>query len=302
MADQNGWIAVTGAAGKTGRALVAALARRAAPVRALVRSAAQADAVRAAGAAAVVVGDLRDPTALDPLLAGAAALYHICPNMHPEEVAIGRGVLAAVQRAEGTRLVYHSVLHPQVEAMPHHWAKLRVEEALFAAGILFTILQPAAYMQNVLAQRRRIVEEGIYGVPYATGTRLGMVDLEDVAEAAARVLCEPGHDGAIYELAGADVLTQDAVAACLAEATGRPVRALHQERSAWEEEARRQGLPEYALRTLLAMFVYYEEHGFGGNPTVLRLLLGREPVSFAAWAKREFAPAPADHSPTERPL
>jgi hypothetical protein len=24
-------------------------------------------------------------------------------------------------------LVYHSVLHPQIEAMPHHWNKLRVE-------------------------------------------------------------------------------------------------------------------------------------------------------------------------------
>ena len=36
-------------------------------------------------------------------------------------------------------------------SMPHHWLKMRVEEKLFASGLPFTILQPAAYMQNVLA-------------------------------------------------------------------------------------------------------------------------------------------------------
>jgi uncharacterized protein YbjT (DUF2867 family) len=282
-------VAITGAAGKTGRALVAALGWRGVPVRALVRKENQAAAMRAAGAVEVVIGDMQDAAALDRLLAGAGALYHISPNMHPDEVAIGRAALAALQRAGGMRLVYHSVLHPQTEAMPHHWAKLRVEEAILAASVPFTILQPAAYMQNVLAQRRAIVEEGRYPLPYATSTRLGMVDLLDVAEAAARVLTEAGHDGAIYELAGPDTLTQDAVAAHLAAAVGRPVRAEAVPQAAWEASARAQGLPEYAVRTLWAMFAYYEAHGFGGNPTVLRLLLGRAPTTFATFARREFA-------------
>ncbi len=48
-----------------------------------------------------------------------------------------------------SHFVYHSVLHPQTEEMPHHWQKLRVEESLFRTHLPFTILQPCAYMQNL---------------------------------------------------------------------------------------------------------------------------------------------------------
>ena len=91
------------------------------------------------------------------------------------------------------RLVYHSVLHPQIEAMPHHWEKMRAEELLFAAGLDVTVLQPTAYMQNILAGWRDIVEAGIYRVPYPVESRISLVDLDDVAAAAALVLTQPGH-------------------------------------------------------------------------------------------------------------
>jgi uncharacterized protein YbjT (DUF2867 family) len=38
--------------------------------------------------------------------------------------------------------------------------------------------------------------------------RMSMVDLEDIAQAAAIVLTEPGHVGATYEPADPEVLTQ----------------------------------------------------------------------------------------------
>ena len=136
-------ILVTGASGKTGRAVTAALAGRGAVVRALVHRPENRQAMLEAGAAEVVVGDVQR---LDDLLLacqGAAAVYHICPNMHPEEVAIAAALLAAAVQAGVQRVVYHSVLHPQVEAMPHHWRKLRVEELLFTCPVEWTVLQPA---------------------------------------------------------------------------------------------------------------------------------------------------------------
>ncbi|MFN8458488.1 MAG: NmrA family NAD(P)-binding protein [Anaerolineae bacterium] len=72
------------------------------------------------------------------------------PQHAPDEVAIGRAAIAVAKAAGGPRSVYHSVLHPHTEKMPHHWHKLRVEELLFESGLEWTILQPAAYMQNVL--------------------------------------------------------------------------------------------------------------------------------------------------------
>ncbi len=156
---------------------------------------------------------------------GASAVYHICPNVSPHEVDYARAVVAAAKAAGVRRLVYHSVLHPQIEAMPHHWEKMRAEELLFAADLDVTVLQPTAYMQNILAGWRDIAEAGIYRVPYPVESRISLVDLDDVAAAAALVLTQPGHGGAIYELVGTPPLSQTEVAAALSEALGKPVRA-----------------------------------------------------------------------------
>ncbi len=283
--ERSGTILVTGAAGKTGRAVLRALRRRGAAARALVRRAAQEEAVRDAGAREVVAGDFLDPPAVARAAEGTAAIYHICPNVSPDEVAIGRTVLAAARAAGVGRFVFHSVLHPQAEAMPHHWRKLRVEEQLFESGLPFTVLQPAAYMQNVLAHWRAVVEDGVYPVPYRVDTRLAAVDLEDVAEVAARVLTEGGHLGATYELCG-ETLSPAQTAAILGGVMDRPVRAAAVPLDVWRQRALAGGLDEERCATLVAMFRYYERHGFIGNPSVLRWLLGQPPASFREVVER----------------
>lgn len=282
-------ILVTGASGKTGRAVTAALARRGLAVRALVHRAESGPALLAAGAAEVVAGDMGRRADLLAACRGASAVYHICPNLHSQEVALAETLLAAMEEEGVRRIVYHSVLHPQVEAMPHHWRKLRVEELLFARDVEWTILQPAAYMQNVFAYWRQIVEEGVYRVPYAVTARLGMVDLQDVAEAAAVVLTEPNHMYATYELAGPEILDQTQVADVLSAQLGRPVRAQAQDRAEWAEAARRGGLGEEAIAALLRMFEYYEQYGFYGNPHVLAHLIGRRPSTLSEVTARFMA-------------
>ena len=270
-------ILVTGAAGKTGNAVVKALAARGAKVRALVRRAEQAAALRALGAAEVAVGAFEDAGSLALAAAGAQAIYHICPNVSREEVAFARAVVAAAKAQNVERFVYHSVLHPQIEAMPHHWEKMRTEEMLFAAGLKLTVLQPTAYMQNILAGWRGIVEDGVFRVPYPVETRLSLVDLEDVAAAAALVLTTNGHAGATYELVGTEPLTQKEVAAALGVALGRDVRAEAESVKGWEARAGGRGMEEHERITLSAMLRYYAAHGLVGNPNTLRWLLGRSP-------------------------
>lgn len=280
-------ILVTGAAGKTGRAVIAALRARRADVRALVRRTEQVVALRTLGVEQVLVGDLTSGETLAEALDGAARVCHICPNMHPDEVEIGEKVIAAARAAGVQHFVYHSVLHPQTQAMPHHWQKLRVEERLLEAGLPFTILQPAPYMQNVLAHRQRIVEAGELPVPYSAGTRLALVDLADIGEAAASVLLEPGHRDAVYELVGEPALTQAEVAAILSRELGREVVVQETSLETWRAEAEARGLAGYPLDSLLRMFRYYESYGLTGNPNVLRWLLGRPPGSFASFVRRE---------------
>lgn len=283
---------ITGAAGKTGLATLGKLAEANSDrcdgiaVRAMVRRNEQTANVKAHGATDVIIGDIRKQQDVARALADVETVYHICPNMQPDEVAIAKMIIRLAKKAGVRRIVYHSVLHPQTQDMPHHWHKLQVEELLFTSGIGYTILQPAAYMQNILAQWTHITQHGIYPVPYKPETILGMVDLQDVAEVAAKVLLEPTHDGAIYELATSERLTQQDCAEVLGEVLGQTVRALEVRREDWRRNAVAAGLSAYATETLLKMFRYYERYGFSGNGTVLTALLERQPTTFKAFVRR----------------
>jgi len=279
-------ILITGAAGKTGRAVVRALAEGREPVRALIHRPEHAPGLQALGAVETPVADLRDGAAVQRAVDGARAIYHIAPNVSPDEIAMGRNVIDAAQSAGVERLVFHSVLHPHIEAMPHHWQKARVEELLFASGLAFTILQPTAYMQNVAAAWEAIVTRGRYPVPYSAETQLSLVDLEDVAEAAARVLTNPGYLGATIEAVGTPGITPRQIAATLSAELGRPVEVEVVPLEAWKEGARASGLGEYPISALTKMFVYYNGHGLTGSPYALASVLGRPPASLEAFVRQ----------------
>ena len=286
-------ILITGAAGKTGKAVLRALADKGMPARAAVFRVEQVQQVEAQGAKEVVVGDLHDAAFIRRAMQGVKGVYHIPPNIHPDEIAMGRDLIAAARELGIEHFVYHSVLHPQVEEMPHHWKKMRVEELLFKSGLAYTILQPAVYMQNLLGNWAKIIDSGRYTVPYAVESRLSLVDLEDVAEAAAIVLSgvspaggQPQHNGATYELAGTAGASQSEIAEILSLYLGRPVVAECIPLDRWEREARASLLGDEQVQTLLRMFAYYEKYGFWGNPQVLSWLLNRPATSLDAFVQR----------------
>jgi len=276
-------ILITGAGGKTGRALIKALSN-AESVCAFVHREEHVSVVNSLGAERVIVGNMRDESAIHSAMQGIRAVYHVCPNMSADEVEIGMLVLGVARDHGVEHFVYHSVLHPQTEKMNHHWQKLRVEEALFESGLPFTILQPAPYMQNLLASWKSIVEEGMLRVPYSVHSKFSFIDLEDLAQAAKIVLTEPNHKNAIYELAGTMPMSHAEVAEILSRVLNHDVRADKEELSDWRLRAG--GLSEYAAENLVKMFEYYDQWGLVGNPNVLRWLLRREPTSLEMFAER----------------
>src|SRR5260370_5491282 len=231
-------ILVTGAGGKTGKAVIKALVAGGAQVRAFVRSLAQGAALIAMDVREVIAGPMDDPHAWSRAVRGTDAIYHICPNVSPDEIVFAKALIAAATELGVPRVVYHSVLHPQIEAMPHHWSKLRVEEMLLASALDFTILQPTAYMQNSLAQWDLLKREGVYRVPYPIETRLSLVDLDDVAEAAATVLTNGGHSAATYELVGTLPLNQVETAETFGWALNKAIRAEAGPAAIWPDRAR----------------------------------------------------------------
>lgn len=286
-------ILVTGAGGKTGRTLIKTLSKSES-VRTFVHREEHVTVVKELGADKVVVGDMHDGSAVHSAMQDARSVYHICPNMNPDEVEIGRLIIDQARKAGVEHFVYHSVLHPQIEEMPHHWNKLHVEEMIFESGLPFTILQPAPYMQNLLANWKSIVKEGILRVPYSVNSKFSFVDLEDIAEVASIVLTEANHVNAIYEIVGTLPLSYVEVAEILGHVLNRDVRSEREEISDWRgrastalaTNARSAQREEYAIENLVRMFEYYDQWGLVGNSNALRWILKREPTSLESFVKR----------------
>jgi uncharacterized protein YbjT (DUF2867 family) len=276
-------ILITGAGGKTGRTLIKALSKIES-ICAFVHHEEQDSVLKSLGAEKVIVGDLRDESAIRSAMQDAQSVYHICPNMNLDEFAIGKLVIGEAQRGSVEHFVYHSVLHPQTEKMNHHWQKMRVEEMLLESGLPFTILQPAPYMQNLLAGWKSIVEDGVLRVPYSVNSKFSFVDLEDLAEAAKIVLTEPNHINATYELVGTLPMSHVEVAEIFGRVFNRDVRAEREETRDWRLRAT--GMREYAVENLVKMFEYYDQWGLVGNPNVLRWLLRPEPTSLESFIER----------------
>lgn len=287
-------ILITGAGGKTGRALIRALLN-VESVCALVHREEQIPVLKSLGAEKIILGDMRDDDAIRFVMQGVRSVYHICPNMNPDEVVIGKLVIGEASKVGVEHFVYHSVLHPQTEKMTHHWQKLRVEEMIFESSLPFTILQPAPYMQNLLSGWKSIIDEGVLRVPYSVNSKFSFVDLEDIAEAAKIVLTEPSHVNAIYELAGTLPMSHMEVAEIFGHVLNRDVQAVKLEIRDWRLRAEQNTMSKYTVENLIRMFEYYDQWGLVGNPNVLRWLLKRDPASLKSFVQKALKEGGAIH-------
>jgi uncharacterized protein YbjT (DUF2867 family) len=178
-------ITVTGATGMTGRHIIAGLLAAGLPVRALAHS--QASAGRLPGGVnEVVTGDMLVPSDAERAIAGADAVVHIGPAMHPREIAMGETVIDVAAGVE--HFVLMSVTHPQLEPLLNHQSKLAAERRLLMSRVPFTILQPMHYMQDV---------DELCGADTLTGRQIAAI----LAEIAGRPV-EPQQRPAGQVLAG----------------------------------------------------------------------------------------------------
>ena len=277
-------VLVVGATGKTGRAVCSALVAAGVPVRPAVRAGREP---AAPACTSPVVVDLATGQGLAAPLDGARAAYHLPPNKHPDQVGLAARVGSAAYEVGLDRLVFHSVLHPDDARMPHHLRKAEAEAVLRGSlGEQVTVLRPAAYHQNLVAQALA----GMLRVPYSLDAPFTNVDLADVAEVAAGALLG-AHAGQTLDLAGPEVLSTRQLAEQAAAVLRRDVSS---DRISMQEWRAGPGaaLGVQARDDLTAMFTAYDDSGLVGDPTVLTGALGR-PATPSVNCLSKMAPAPA---------
>jgi NAD(P)H dehydrogenase (quinone) len=270
-------LAVVGAAGLSGSHLLEALRPAPLRVRAVVHGPAGRERAAAHGADETAEADLAEPGSVRSALAGADIVFMIPPAFHPEEDAFAITAMQAAEDAGARRFVYLSVLHPHTPGLRHHMRKAKAEVALRASDLDWTILQPSMFAQIIWATCGK-APPGRVPVPYDVTKLFSLIDLRDLAEVGVKVVTEPGHDAATYEVAGPAITLSEAV-----RTVGRARDAeLEAQTVAWTEAP---VPPPFADRPsaaadMRAMWQEYDQHGLRGNSNILRMLLGREPASF----------------------
>jgi uncharacterized protein YbjT (DUF2867 family) len=272
--------------GRTGRAVLKALVRRGAFVRALIRKPEQADALVALGARECVRGDLLQPNSLQSAASHCRTAIYIGPPMHADERSMAAAFYAAAQRAGCQHFVYYSVMHAVCREIRHHRLKLEVEEDIVNGPLPFTILQPARYMQHLEPLLPAIREQGTHAMPFDVDVRFNVVDLEDVAEAVALAVAEPRLRYGTFELAGPEALSQRDMAATLATLLQLPVEAQALPLETMRARALAAGASADRVEQMSIMNAHYDQHGMRGNPLVLETLLGRPATRFETYARR----------------
>jgi len=278
-------ILLTSVGGKTGRAMISTFAAAGEKVRAVMRRD-DADAeLMSLGAVEVVHADLMDAAAMADAAKGCRAIYYICPNMTEQEQTFGENIIAAAKAAEVDRLVFHSVLHTQVQALQHHWNRLFVEEAILESGVPYSILQVGSYYQNMLPGWAKMKETGIHAMAYEVEAPMSLVDLGDVADAAVKVLNDPGCANGIFEICG-PVITLTEKAEILSDVLGQPIEARRLPADDAVAHAAHMGVGEFGQDCMRRMFAHYDIHGLVGSARVLEWIIGRPPVDFETFARK----------------
>jgi len=275
MAERTPTVLVVGAAGRFGGLVVTELSARGAGVRALVRSVEQAALARRRGATQVAIGDLRHPDSLAEAMDGVDGVFHLGPAFSSDEAELGLRMIDLARLGGVRKFVFSGVNRP-TNGLANHTSKQPVEQALYASGLSFTILQPATLYQNIATAWPTVVEQGIFVEPFSRMARVSRVDYRDVAEVAAVALTEDRLDCGTFELFADGAPDRDEVAAMMTEVLGRPIEAGDMPFEDWVAAAR----PPFDAAGLAAFARvndYYDKHGSPGNSLVLRAILGRAP-------------------------
>jgi NAD(P)H dehydrogenase (quinone) len=219
-------LAITGASGQLGRRVAELVLARHAP-RNVILATRTPDtfAELAARGADVRHADFDDPLSLRAAFKGAERLLLISATDLQRRSAQHRDAIDSAKAAGVEHVIYTSGSKPEppnpaVVARSHY----ATEQALAASGLAWTVLRNSLYADYQVGEAKHAVETGSLVHNRGEG-RVAYVARDDCAAAAAAVLLQGGHAGAIYDITGPEPYTAETLAALYGELGGRRVEA-----------------------------------------------------------------------------
>ena len=276
-------VLVTGPTGKVGRRLIPLLVRRGVTVRPASRTPAAARA-----GIEPVRFDWTDESTYEAARKGVAAIYVVTGSIpSPKDAGWVRGLLDGAAGDGVARVVLLSVFGID-QAPPENHIRA-IELAVEASGVPYTLLRPAAFMQNfsewhpfeldrLIRERDEIAHPGGDGV-------VSYVSTEDIAAVAAVALTEDGHEGRAYTPVGPEALTLTGVAEHISAVAGRRIRYVETDHTPFRDALIAAGAtPETAEHNSRLHHYSFSSGALGVANDDIVEVTGRPPVSFGEYA------------------
>jgi NAD(P)H dehydrogenase (quinone) len=274
-------IAVVGATGNTGRAVVKELVGLGRNPICIVRNLNKAREVLGAEAKAVVA-ELKERAALEEALQGVTSVF-VVTGHNPEMVDQQNNVLDAALKAGVKYLVRVSggraVVGANAESVVgrgHH----AIEERLRGSGIGWVILRPGLFMQNTFAQAALIKNDSKMVLPTPKDLPIAFIDVRDTGALGARILIDPvPHVGKTYEFTGART-NYGEFADAFSQVLDKPMAYVEATLEQTEQALRARGMPDWLVAHLLSIARIAAKGGFSSeNTEPIRTIVERAPIT-----------------------
>jgi NAD(P)H dehydrogenase (quinone) len=261
-------IAVVGATGNTGRAVVKELRVLGQNPVCVVRNADKAREVLGADAK-TAVAELADKAALAKALAGVTAVF-VVTGHNPGMVEQQNNVLDAALSAGAGHLVRvsggASVARADSESDIGR-GHAAIEQHLKESNIKWTILRPGLFMQNLLGQAASIKSDGRIVMPYPADFPIAWTDVRDTGAVGARILINPApHAGRTYEFTGKRT-TNAEFAEVFTAVLGRPVTYVPVTIEQNEAAMKARNMPDWLVKHLVTIAKIGNAGGFSKENT-----------------------------------
>jgi uncharacterized protein YbjT (DUF2867 family) len=282
-------ILVTGATGSISSLVIPQLLASGSKVRAFVHNADKAKAL-SDKRIEVIVGDFDNTASLQKAFDGVSAVF-LLTAFGEKADALARNAITAAKKAGSPYVVRLSVINAALDAPTANTrCHGQTEKDLKESGLPMVCLRPSYFMQNIFGYLQTIAAEGVFYQGMGDG-KIGMIDVRDIADAAAKVLLDRNKAGSTYSLTGPASINWHTAAEAFTAALGRPVKYVPIPPEAVADNIRKMGWGEWAASV---MRDYSAAYGRGWGDFVtddVKKLTGHPARSIEQFAREVLAPA-----------
>ena len=287
-------IAIAGATGRVGSALIARLASDTLDLVALTRN---PGAARQLSGTSSVMADFDTPLTLDAAMCGVERLF-LAHGSSPRQVSNEIALIDAAVAAGVSHIVKLSAMGPPSKLHPFDW-HMQIEAHLSMSDVGYTVIRPTSFV-DIMAQAGAPVAGGTWGGAAGDGL-VNFIDTRDVAAVARIALLDNTYVAAqrAYHLTGPKPVSMAEIAAELSRLLGRTVSYRRRSSAEQREVLLASGLGEPTAEILLGLDRLFLESALAETTSTVADLTGSAPTSVADWLGENvelFKRAPVEHA------